>query len=264
MIDDLATAIEFIRHLKKTNRYDGCRIGRLKTIGSIAASFSYRVDDIVLYTVDGDDEISISRPWRAISIQVMPGYFEHRGSETIGGLTNDYVDDCDYPEIPAGLYEQNHGVGRAIMKGIDALVKNGHREAAFLLLLNIISGLSRRRYPDTGTKSDRVAFSDFINDELHTYQIKNPELDLDFGNTAFYTMKSEYESIGDWLYKSYRCVLVHNTKTSSLYRLDLSCETMGSMYFNVDSGVEIKCIGFWFYRLLRQLVADAVENDESF
>jgi len=282
-MDELATAIEYIRHMKKTNRYDGCRIGRLKMLGDIAPKFNYRVDDIVLYHIDGDDKISITRPWNAISFEVKPGYIEHRGDETIVGLTKDYVDDLDYTIVPTGLYEQNYGVGRSIVEGMDALAQNGHREAAFLLLLNVISGLSRRRYQTPETSDglldhkeyrkqisantallDGKAFVAFVNEELQVFMSKYPEHRDLLSDTAFVTMRSECTSIGDWLYVYYRNMLVHNTKTSSTYRLDLHNEAMGLMSCNADTCVTVKCIGFEFYRLLRSLVDNAVENDESF
>lgn len=284
MEQELANAINCIRALKRRNEYEGSRIGKLTTVNKMSVKFTYQVGDIVLFTDEEGGTITISRPWRAVETQTHPGFTEKLGAETIVRLPKDYVEEYDNAQIPKGLYEPSYGVGRVILHSVDQLAHNGHREAAFLLLLNVIAGLSRRRYPvpetpeglkdqrefrrrvQAGTtKSDKEAFVAFVDEELQAFQNEHPERGYDFSDMSFYTMDSNCGSVGEWIYNYFRCVLVHNAKTSSAYRLDMSCDAMTSQHFDVDSSSRNKkCIAFGFYQLLRQIVANAEENDESF
>ncbi|HUV03619.1 MAG TPA: hypothetical protein VMX94_00760 [Armatimonadota bacterium] len=283
MQEELANAINCIRTLRRINKYEGNRIGKLKTLPRMPASFTYQVGDIILFADDGECRVRISRPWREVQIQTHPGCTQLVGAETIIHVPKDCVEEYDSAQIPQGLYESSYGVGRVILHSIDQLACNGHREAAFLLLLNVIAGLSRRRYPVPETpeglkdskkynkqinaktvKRDREAFVAFVNEELQKLQNEHPEYGLDFSDMSFCTMDSKCGSVGEWIYDYFRCVLVHNTKTSSTYQLDMSSDALISQFFDIDKKKSRKCIAFGFHQLLRRIVASAEENDESF
>ena len=282
MQEELSVAIECIRGLRRANKYEGERIGKLSTVENMAPMFTYRVGDVVLFKAEGHG-VTISRPWRAVERQRSPGLTETVGTETIANLPPQYVEEYDYSRIPKGLYEPSHGVGQTVLQGVDALAVNGHREAAFLLLLNVISGLSRRRYPVPETpeglpdhrelrrkissgaaKSDKDAFVTFVDEELLALQDAHPEHCFGFDSPRFCTMDSSCSSVGEWIYSYFRCMLVHGTKTSSAYQLDMSSDSLASEYQNIDKGTRTRSIAFGFHLVLRQIVANAKENDESF
>ena len=219
MHEELDKAISCIRMLKRQNKYEVNRIGKISIVPEYPAHYTYRVGDIVLFTEDGDDTITITRPWREKRTETHTGVTESVGAETITHLPKKYVEEYDSAKIPNGLYQLNYGIGRIVVDSIDQLVLNGHREAAFLLLLNVIAGLSRRRFPVPETsegirdskryrdeinkgsvKNDKDAFVSFVDEELLRLQKNHPEYGLDFNDMSFCTMDSNNKSVGEWIY----------------------------------------------------------------
>lgn len=272
-MNDFELAVNTIREQKRRNKYYGSKIGIFKDVSILReGEFTYKINDIVLFR-DELDTISIDRPWITF------------GKQSIVGLPKSYVEEYDINKVPKGLYELNNGIGRIVLKSIDPLINNNHEETAFLLLLNMISGLSRRRYPipenteglqdrieysrqvnNGNIKTDKQAFVDFTNEELQKIQNEHPECGLNFNNVSSFTMRSDSDSVGEWLYDYFRCILVHNTKTSAIYKLDFEKHEycVGSIEDDRAENKYTKCIGFAYIMLLQQIINNALENDESF
>jgi hypothetical protein len=131
------------------------------------------------------------------------------------------------------------------------LVNAGRWEGGLLCVLTAVSGSSRLRFPRDQVRGDRDAFVRFFDDQVRA--TGTPWLEVR-------TPTGEVHSLGDVLYKLFRCALAHEAALPAHARF-VALDPPYRVFFQLDS---FEPLGFTMSHaaliLIVDLVARAPEN----